>query len=363
MTVDLTQETGTFPTRNWQENTFDHATEINGEAFLRHHVRPRACFACPIGCSRDTKASIGGVEFVTEGPDYETIYAFGSNCAVKDTEVIIAADKLCDEYGMDTISCGGVIAFAMECFEKGLISAQQAGGIDVSFGNGDAVIELIHLIARRQGIGELLCEGVKVASEKIGGSSLFAMHVKGLDLPGYDPRGMKGQALTYALADRGGCHVRSNTLRTELLGIPQGIDRYAYEGKSAMVRELQLNYATFDCLIACLFGAFAITLQDCAEALCSLTGWAMTVEELRSVAERTWNLTRLFNVREGFTREDDTLPARLFTEASTRGPSGGQVVDRDAFEGMLNEYYEIVGWDRTTGIPTSEKLTRCTLLL
>ena len=357
MTVDLTQETGTFPTRNWQENTFDHATEINGEAFLRHHVRPRACFACPIGCSRDTKASIGGVEFVTEGPDYETIYAFGSNCAVKDTEVIIAADKLCDEYGMDTISCGGVIAFAMECFEKGLISAQQAGGIDISFGNGDAVIELIHLIARRQEIGELLCEGVRVASEKIGGSSIFAMHVKRLDLPGYDPRGMKGQALTYALADRGGCHVRSNTIRTELLGIPQGIDRYAYEGKPAMVRELQLSYATFDCLIACLFGAFAITLQDYAEALCALTGWDITVEELRSVAERTWNLTRLFNVREGFTREDDTLPARLFMEASTRGPSGGQVVDRDAFEGMLNEYYEIVGWDRITGIPTSEKLT------
>ena len=356
MTVDLTQETGTLPTRNWQENTFDHAEEINGEAFLRHRVRPRACFACPIGCSRDTKAVVGGVEYVTEGPDYETIYAFGSNCEVKDTEVIIAADKLCDEYGMDTISCGGVIGFAMECFDTGLISERETGGIDLSFGNGDAVVELIHLIARREGVGHPLSEGVKIASERIEGSSTFAMHVKGLELPGYDPRGMKGQALTYALSDRGACHVRSNTIRTELLSIPQPIDRYAYQGKPAMVRDLQLSYATFDCIIACIFGAFAITSGDYAEAIATVTGWPMTEEELRFVAERAWNLTRLFNVRENFTRRDDTLPERLFTEASTQGPSNGQVVDRDSFEKMLDEYYDIVGWDRLTGIPMDKKL-------
>jgi aldehyde:ferredoxin oxidoreductase len=356
MTVDLTHETGTLPTRNWQENTFAHAQEINGDAFLQFRLRPRACFACPIGCSRDTKALVGGVEYVTEGPDYETIFAFGSNCDVKDPEVIIAADKLCDDYGMDTISCGGVIGFAMECFERGLISEKEAGGIDLSFGNGDGVIELIHLIARREGIGQLLSKGVKIASEKIDGSSAFAMHIKGLELPGYDPRGMKGQALTYALSDRGGCHVRSNTIRTELLGIPQVIDRYAYEGKPEMVRELQLSYATFDCLITCLFGAFAITLQDYSEAIAAVTGWPMTQEELRSVAERAWNLTRLFNAREGFTRRDDTLPERLFTQVSTRGPSEGQVVDRDSFERMLDDYYQIVGWDRLTGIPEDKKL-------
>ncbi len=356
MTVDLTQETGTLPTRNWQENTFDHAHDINGEAFLRHRLRPRACFACPIGCSRDTKALVGGFEYVTEGPDYETIYAFGSNCEVKDTEVIIAADKLCDEYGMDTISCGGVIGFAMECFEKGLISKEETERIDLSFGNGDAVIELIRLIARKEGIGQALSEGVRIASERIEGSSAFAMHGKGLELPGYDPRGMKGQALTYALADRGACHVRSNTIRTELLGIPQVTDRYAYEGKPAMVRDLQLSYATFDCLIACIFGAFAITLGDYAEAVTVVTGWPMTQEELRSTAERAWNLTRLFNVREGFTRKDDILPQRLFTQASTRGPSEGQVVDRESFERMLDEYYQIVGWDRFTGIPRDQKL-------
>jgi aldehyde:ferredoxin oxidoreductase len=356
MTVDLTQETGTFPTKNWQENTFDHAKEINGEAFERYLIRPRACFACPIGCSRDTKILRGGIEFVSEGPEYETIYAFGSNCEIEDPEVIIAAEKLCDEYGMDTISCGAVIGFAMECFGKGLIPEKEMKGINLSFGNGDALIEVIHLIAKREGMGGLLSEGVKIASEKIKGSSTFAIHVKGLELPGYDPRGMKGQGLTYALSDRGACHLRSNTLRTELLGIPQVIDRYAYEGKAEMVRELQLNYVTFDCLIACIFGAFAISLQDYTDALSSATGWPFTLKELRSIAERSWNLTRLFNVREGFTRKDDTLPERLFTQASTRGPSKGQVVDRDSFEKMLDEYYQVVGWERHTGVPTQEKL-------
>ncbi len=356
MTVDLTQETGTFPTKNWQENTFEYATEINGDAFLQHKVRPRACFACPIGCSRDMKARIGGIEYVTEGPDYETIFAFGPNCEIKDTKVIIAADQLCDDYGMDTISCGGVIGFAMECFEKGLITKKETGGIDLSFGNGEALIEVIHLIAKREGVGQLLCEGVKIASERIEGSSAFAIHVKGLELPGYDPRGMKGQSLTYTLSDRGACHVRSNTIRTELLGIPQPIDRYAYEGKAQMVRDLQLNYATYDSLIACIFGAFAISLDDYSDALRTLTGWPMTPVELRSIAERAWNLTRLFNLREGFTRKDDTLPERLFTQASTKGPSKGQVVDRESFEKMLDEYYQIAGWDRITGVPTKEKL-------
>jgi aldehyde:ferredoxin oxidoreductase len=355
-TVDLTQYTGTLPTRNWQEDTFQYAEEINADAFKRHEIRSRACFGCPIGCSRDTRALVGDIEFFTEGPDYETIFAFGSNCEIKDPGIIIAADKLCDDYGIDTISCGGVIGFAMECFEKSLISEKDTGGLDLSFGNGDALIEVIHLIARREGIGRLLSEGVKIASEQITGSCGFAIQVKGLEFPGYDPRGMKGQGLTYALSDRGACHVRSNTLRTELMGRPYPLDQYAYEGKAAMVRELQLDYATYDCLIACIFGAFAITSQDYADALAAVTGWPMTQAELRLIAERAWNLTRLFNAREGFTRKDDTLPERIFSEAPTKGPSNGQVMDRASFEKMLDEYYEIVGWDKRTGIPTDEKL-------
>ena len=356
MTVDLTQETGTLPTKNWQENTFGLSEKINGEAFLKYSVRPRACFACPIGCSRDTRALQRGREYITEGPDYETIYAMGSNCDIGDPEVIIAADRLCDDYGMDTISCGVAIGFAMECFERGLITREDTGGIELIFGNGDALLDTIVLIGKREGIGELLSEGVMRASGKIPGTGDFAMHVKGLELPGYDPRGMKGQGLTYALSDRGGCHVRSNTLRTELLGLPEPIDRYGYTDKAAMVWNLQLAYATCDCIIACLFGAFAITPEDFAEAISAATGWDLTLEELRTIAERAWNTTRLFNVREGFTKQDDTLPGRLFAQSSTAGPSKGQGVDRDAFEKMIEDYYGVAGWDRATGIPTDEKL-------
>jgi len=355
MTVDLTQETGTLPTRNWKENQFQDFARIDGNGFTPFITRPRACYLCPIGCSRDTKGVVGGEEYVTEGPDYETIFAFGPNLGIGDPNVIIAADNLCDEYGMDTISCGTVIGFAMECAEKGVISKEDLP-LDLSFGNGDAVLAMVHLIGKREGIGHLLAEGVMRASAGIEGSSDFAMHVKGLEPPGYDPRGMKGQGLSYALSDRGACHVRANTIRTELLGLPVKIDRYAYEGKAAMVAELQLSYTMFDCLIGCSFGGLAITPDDYVAGLRALTGWSFTTEELRTITQRVWALTRLFNSREGFTRKDDTLPKRLFTEASTSGPSKGQIVDRHAFDTMLDEYYDIVGWEKGTGIPTDARL-------
>lgn len=357
MTVDLTQETGTLPTRHWRENQFDGFAQIDGSGFTPYITKARACYRCPIGCSRDTKTVVGGEEYITEGPDYETIYAFGPNLEIGDASVVIAADKLCDEYGMDTISCGTVIGFAMECAEKGIIAKNDLP-FDLSFGNGDAVLAVVHLIGKGEGIGELLAEGVMRASSKIKGSSDFAMHVKGLELPGYDPRGMKGQGLSYALSDRGACHVRANTIRTELLGLPTPIDRYAYEGKAAMVAELQLTYTMFDCLIGCSFGGLAITPDDYVEGLRAVTGWPFTPEELRTITQRVWALTRLFNSREGFTRKDDTLPKRLLTESSTKGPSKGQVVDKEAFNRMLDEYYEIVGWDKTTGIPTDERLSK-----
>jgi aldehyde:ferredoxin oxidoreductase len=355
MTVDVTQKTGTLPTRNWQENVFADAEKINGEAFLDYAVRPRSCFSCPIGCSRDTKATVGQAEYVTEGPDYETIYAFGSNCGISDPGAIIAADRLCDDLGLDTISCGAAVGFAMECAEKGLLPREYAG-IDPRFGDSGLLPEIIRSIAERTGIGELLSEGVKRASERMAGSGPYAMHVKGLELPGYDPRGMKGQGLTYAVSDRGGCHVRANTLRTELLGIPKPVDRFTYEGKAQMARTLQMNIAAYDSIISCLFGSFAVTLEDYAGAISAATGWNMTPEELLKVAERAWNLSRLFNCREGFGRKDDTLPERLFVQPSTAGPSSGQVVDRPSFEKMLDEYYESMGWNKETGVPTEAKL-------
>jgi len=353
-TIDVTHTTGTLPTSNWRENTFDHTDAVNSSAFVPYKTQTRGCYMCPIGCSRIVKMTAFGTEYENEGPEYETMYAFGPQCGISDPAVINAADRLCEEYGMDTITCGVTVGYAMECYEKKLITREETGGIDVAFGNGEAVLALVHLIGKKEGIGAILSEGTRRASQEIKGSSGFAIHVKGLELPGYDPRGMKGQALTYALADRGACHVRSNTLRTELL-MP-GADRYTYEGKPLMVSELQLTYAIYDVLISCAFGGFAITPPDFARAVAAITGWAFTLEDLRMVAQRVWNLTRLFNVREGFGRKDDMLPERLFSEASSKGPSSGQTVDRKIFDKMLDEYYAIVGWDVTTGVPTTKRL-------
>jgi len=355
-TVDLTQETGTLPSQNWQENTSTQSDFVGSEDFEKFIVRPRACFGCPIGCSRETRVEVDGDEIITEGPEYETIYAFGANCGIDDPQIIVAADQLCDEYGMDTISCGGVIGFAMECFEKELLSETDTDGLTLQFGNKHALVEMIHRIGKRQGIGRLLSEGVKRAATKIKGSEFFAIHVKGLELPGYDPRGMKGQALTYALSDRGGCHLRSNTLRTELMGLPVALDRYSYENKAEMVREIQLRPVIFNSVVACFFSTFALTIEDYAEAISAATGWPLTPEKLLLIAERIWNLTRLFNVREGFQKADDTLPERLFTQASSKGPSKGEVVDRASFEKMRETYYRIAGWDPQSGIPTEAKL-------
>ncbi|MBP1730982.1 MAG: aor 6 [Deltaproteobacteria bacterium] len=355
-TVHATNETGTFPTRNWKENTFEYANDIGSEGFPKYITKSRACYLCPIACSHFTKGSFAGREWVSEGPEYETIFAFGSNLEIKDPAVIIAADRLCDEYGMDTISCGGTIGFAMECFEKGLITKEDTGGVELAFGSGEAVLAMVHLIGKREKVGKLLSEGVKRASEKMKGSEAFAIHVKGLEPPAYDPRGMKGQGLTYALSDRGACHLRSNTLRTELLGIPVPIDRYGYEGKAQMIADLQLSYVAFDSIIGCAFGGFGITQADFVEGIAAATGWPFTVDELRTTCQRIWALTRLFNTREGFTRKDDTLPQRFFNETSTKGPSKGQVMDRASWEKMLDEYYEIVGWDKETGAPKDSRL-------
>jgi len=349
-TVDLTQETGTLPSQNWQENTSTQSDFVGSEDFEKFIVRPRACFGCPIGCSRETRVEVDGDEIITEGPEYETIYAFGANCGIDDPQIIVAADQLCDEYGMDTISCGGVIGFAMECFEKELLSETDTDGLTLQFGNKHALVEMIHRIGKREGIGRLLSEGVKRAATKIKGSEFFAIHVKGLELPGYDPRGMKGQALTYALSDRGGCHLRSNTLRTELMGLPVALDRYSYENKAEMVREIQLRPVIFNSVVACFFSTFALTIEDYAEAISAATGWPLTPEKLLLIAERIWNLTRLFNVREGFQKADDTLPERLFTQASSKGPSKGEVVDRASFEKMRETYYRIAGWDPQSGM-------------
>ena len=351
-TTEVTQSAGVLPTRNWQEGVFEGAERVYSEAFFERKMRLATCFQCPIQCSRvvKTKEGIRGIK--TEGPEYETIYALGSNCGINDPDTIIEADLLCEEYGIDTISCGVVISFVMECSEKKILNGRY-GTPYLHFGDSEGLLEAIQLIGKREGCGRLLGEGVRRVSEEIGDETKhFAMCIKGLELPGYDPRGMKAMALLYATSDRGGCHLRGSTLRSELLGLPNPMDRFGYNGKAGFVAELQKIYTLMNVLSECLFANFALTLDDYSAALSSFFEETMTSKDLLSLGKRIWDLTRLFNCREGFSVEDDTLPSRLFDDPIPSGPSKGQVVDRHSFESMKDEYYEIQGWDRKTGRPS-----------
>jgi len=350
-TTEVTQSAGVLPTRNWQEGVFEGADRVYSEAFFERKIRSATCYQCPIQCSRVVQMKDGKRRIKTEGPEYETIYAFGSNCGINDPDTIIEADLLCEEYGMDTISCGVVISFVMECSEKKILNGR-CGTPYLNFGDSTGLLEAIRLIGKREGYGRLLGEGVRRVSEEIGHETKhFAMCIKGLELPGYDPRGMKAMALLYATSDRGGCHLRGSTLRSELLGLPSPMDRFGYDGKAGLVAELQKVYTLMNVLSECLFANFALTLDDYSAALSSLFEEPMTSKDLLSLGKRIWDLTRLFNCREGFSVEDDTLPPRLFDDPLPSGPSRGQVVDRHSFESMKNEYYGIQGWDRKTGRP------------
>lgn len=353
MTLALTRITGSLPHLNWQENGLEASAALEAEAFEPLILRSAGCLGCPIACSRISRAEVRGRPYETEGPEYETIYAFGPNLGIYRPEIVVAADHLCSAYGLDTISTGVTIGMAMECRERGLLlpgSGDEAG--DLTFGDGAATLEAIQRIAYRRGVGDLLARGARSAAEEIPGAAGLSMTVKGLELPGYDPRGMKGQSLTYALADRGGCHLRSSTLGPELMGHPPGHDRKGYEGKAELVEQLQLDKIVFNTLPVCLFAGIVIRAEDGAGAASALTGHEVTVEGLRSVARTTRDLIRRINAREGFGSKDDTLPARLFEEGSTRGASRDEVVDHGRFLAMREAYYRRVGWDPETGNPT-----------
>ena len=353
-TTEVTQNAGVLPTRNWREGIFEGAESLFSEAFFERKVKSATCFQCPIGCSRIVQTRDGEVNIRTEGPEYETIYALGSNCGIGDPDTIIKADLLCEEYGLDVISCGIVISFIMECTERRILNGRY-GGLNLKFGDSEGLLETIKLIGERKGLGRGLGEGVKRLSEEIGGESKpFAMCVKGLELPGYDPRGMKAMALLYATSDRGGCHLRGSTFRSELLGLPKPIDRFGYEGKAGLVAELQKIYTLMNVFSECLFANFVLTLEDYSTALSALFEESINQNDLLLIGKRIWDLTRLFNCREGFTSEDDTLPDRLFDDPIPYGPSKGQVIDKYSFELMKKEYYEIQGWEIETGLPSLE---------
>jgi aldehyde:ferredoxin oxidoreductase len=355
--LNLTSNYGIFPVRNWQKGTIEGIDALRPqtmrEKFLR---RDTACPACPVACSKITAVDSGpfaGAE--TEGPEYETLYSFGSACDNTSLESIIRADQLCDELGMDTIACGVTIAFAMECFEKGIIGLEDTGNVELRFGNAEAIPEILQKMVKREGIGELLADGVKVASDRLGqGTERFAMHAKGMELGGYDPRGVKGQALVLACGPRGGCHHAGGyVIHAEL--VSGNFDRMAIKGKAPLVRMARDLRAVMDSAIYCAFLATAYRLDVAAEMIRAATGWDTDEKELATAGERISNIERMFNVHEGIRREDDTLPLRVLEEPLPDGPSKGSILGND-FDLMVDEFYDVCGWDKQTGIPTKERL-------
>lgn len=354
---------GVLPTRNFQQGTFDGIEKINCFT-LKEKIweSDHGCLGCQAPCMNFVRAKKGKVRVV--GPEYETIAMLGSNVGVADIEMIALFNELCDGYGMDTISCGNVIAFAMECYEKGLIDRQVTDGLDLRFGNAQAVASLIPKIAQREGFGRVLADGVKKAAERIGKSSeRFAIHVKGMEIPGYEPRGAFPMGLAYATATRGGCHRRAKPVE-----IPKDsfqYDNFGYQGNAEMVKKLQDFREPVHCGILCdalLRFCFEADLKDVAEMYRLVVGWEdMTPQELSTLAERVFTLTRCYNVREGVRREDDTLPHRLLYDPLPDGPGKGKIIGDATLNRMLDEYYQLRGWDQKTGIPTSQTLKRLDL--
>jgi aldehyde:ferredoxin oxidoreductase len=332
---------GALPTRNFQQSHFEHAEAISGEALTDELlVENAACWACPIACTRVTKTS----HKEGEGPEYESVWAFGAACGIDDLEAITEANYLCNDLGLDTISAGATIACAMELVENGLIDS------DLRFGRGDLLLKTVEDIAYRRDLGDQLAEGSARLAAHYEMPEL-SMSVKGLEMPAYDARGMQGQGLLYATSNRGACHMRGNMLGQEVLGLPKLIDRFQVQGKAGYVILNQNSNAVIDSLVACKFAHIAVAEEFFARALSSLTGVEYPTGDLIRTGERIWNLERLYNLREGFTRADDTLPPRLLNEPATGG-SAGQV---NHLEPMLDEYYRARGWD-AQGTPRPAKL-------
>lgn len=345
---------GLHPVGNFQKAKFEGISKLNEEAIARLYTRNKACFGCPIYCSKIAEVKEGRYKgSFTEGPEYENVWAFGANCENPDPAAIVQAEYLCDSYGMDGISTGVVISFLMESLQRGFIKESDIG-FPLRFGDDEAIIKAIHLIGKRDGPGELWGEGVKRISAQLSGTEEFAMHVKGLELPAYDPRGSTGMALAYATSDRGGCHLRSWPIGEELLATEQRMDLFSTEFKPELVKTQQDLFCLINCIGICLFATFALDLKQITPFLSATTGIEdfSSSEHLLKTGERVNNLARLFNIREGLTKEFDRLPGRFFKEPLKEGPCKGRVVD---LKELKEDYYSVRGWD-SDGIPTHAKL-------
>lgn len=347
---------GAFPTRNFSSGYFEGIDGIDHHAMReRIIVGSKACFGCPMACGKFSRVKERGVW--VEGPEYETTALIGGNCALNRIEDVAYANYVCDELGLDTISAGNVIGFAMECFQRGVIDERTTGGLAVRFGDVEAFVTLANRIARREGIGDLLADGVKQTAAVWGkGSESYAIQVKGLEWSGYESRGAPAMMLAYMTADIGAHHNRAWAITYD---IAQG--REKVEGKAAKVIDLQHVRPLFDCLGACRLPwvEMGLDLKYYAELFPAVTGLDLSWEDLLQVSERVYNLTRAYAVREvpGFGRSHDYPPERFISEPVPDGATAGSRIPRDTLDALLDDYYGLRGWDKT-GRPTGVTLRR-----
>ncbi len=351
---------GDMPIRNWRQGTWQVGIEkLSGQAMAETILTGRYfCKACTIGCGREVEVKVGPYAGVKgAGPEYETLAGLGSLCLVEDLNAVAKANELCNRYGIDTISTGSVIAFAMEAHERGMLSRADADGLDLSWGNAATVLALVEKIGRREGIGDLLANGVRFTARQLGGeASKFAIEVKGLELAYHDPRALASLAAGYATYSRGACHrtyshyLERNSLPE--LGFEKPLDRHSAERKGVATAVMQDYGGLYNSLKLCQFIIRGVTVQEVVDCLNHVTGWDMDIAELMRAGERASNLKRLYNIRLGMSRKEDTLPLRILHEKLPEGGAANFLPDLDA---MLDEYYDYRGWTRD-GIPTRMKL-------
>jgi aldehyde:ferredoxin oxidoreductase len=339
--VNIINENYVLPTRNFQTAHFPDAEKISGETIAKTILKkPKGCYACIVQCGRvhefDGEAG--------EGPEYEPVWAFGADCGIADLKAVARANNICNEYGLDAISAPATIACLMEMAEKGYVKHP------VRFGDAKGLLTLVEQIGKREGIGNELAEGSFRFAASYGHPEC-SMSSKKQELPAYDPRGIQGYGLATATSVRGGDHVYGYMISPEVLGAPEKLDPYVTKGKAAWVKTFQDLTAGIDASGMCLFTSFALDAQDYADLLTATTGMKIDPAGLLMVGERIWNLQKLFNIRRGFGRKDDTLPARLLNEPLREGAPAGQVWRGDE---MLDDYYAVRGWDKE-GTPTPEK--------
>jgi aldehyde:ferredoxin oxidoreductase len=353
--MDAGAQTGNLPTRNFRDGEFWEASEIDAIAIKeRYRVRMGTCYACAVACKKEVELKEPyEVEARYGGPEYETLGALGSDCGLSDLAAVCKANELCQRYGLDTIGAGATIAFAMECYEEGIITPEMTGGIDLRFGNAEAMLQVLELIGKREGIGNLLAEGTMRAAERLGGEAeRFAVHVKGQELPMHEPRLKRGLGLGYAVSPTGAdhCHNLHDTIMTggnlqklRPFGILAEVPVESLGGEKVRMYKYWMEMRVLaNCLSICQFPPWSFT--NYADLVEAVTGWETTLYELVKVAQRTLNLARIYNLREGFTSLDDWLPPRMFTPQTSGALSETAVVPEE-LRNAIDLYYEMMGWD------------------